>query len=291
MPETTPYQNAYGGLYPVVILALIHFMHHLAGSTFDQFRPSLDLPTGEVERERNHFLMAPAWFGLLFLLLGLQSGVAQVMGEAGYARSLGIDVSPLMIAMGFVTLGASSVFTTYFLANTIRRLRLIILLHRKVGEVDLYHLESLRAFSRFSSVSALALLLTILANSAWITQSADDLGALLFYIVISLVAVVVFFLPLLGLRGKINAARDQRTNDLMADMDLIAAKISQAVRQDDLDRLDKLKVGMDGLMMQRDQLHKLHTWPWSTATIRAFWSAFLLPIVLWLVTRILERFI
>jgi hypothetical protein len=277
-----------GAFNVVFILGVNHVMQRLAGSTFDQFKPSLDLPQEEIQLARNHFVLAPAWLGLAFLLLGAQSGVSQVLEEAS---AVNFKVTPLMYAIGFISFTSTSIFTTYFLANTIRRLRLIILLHRQVERVDLYHLDSLRAFSRFSSTTAFALLLTILANSPWFIESAGEIEELIFYIFISVLALVVFLVPLLGLRNKINQARDERTNDLMADMDLIAGKISQAVRRDELERLDKLKVGMDGLILQRDELRKLHTWPWSTVTIRAFWSAFLLPIILWLVTRILERFI
>jgi hypothetical protein len=214
--------------------------------------------------------------------------VSQVLEEISAAP---YPVTFVMIALGFLGLAFTSILTLYFLANTIRRLAQIIQLHRRVDRVDLYHQDSLRAFSRFSSTTAFALLLTILVNSPWYIESAGDLEELIFYMFISLLSMVVFVVPLLGLRRKINAARDEKVSDIMADLDLIAGSISQAVRQGQLEKVESLKIGMDGLRLQRDELRKLHTWPWSTATIRAFWSAFLVPIILWLVTRILERFI
>ena len=43
------------------------------------------------------------------------------------------------------------------------------------------------------------------------------------------------------------------------------------------------------ILAERDALQRLPTWPWSTAIFRGFVSAVLLPIVVWLVIRALER--
>jgi hypothetical protein len=42
-------------------------------------------------------------------------------------------------------------------------------------------------------------------------------------------------------------------------------------------------------LAERDLLMKLSTWPWTTATIRGFGSALLLPVVIFVITRGIDR--
>lgn len=48
---------------------------------------------------------------------------------------------------------------------------------------------------------------------------------------------------------------------------------------------------LGALTAQRDLIVRLPTWPWSTAALTRFLSAVLLPIGLWLITRVLERIV
>jgi hypothetical protein len=43
------------------------------------------------------------------------------------------------------------------------------------------------------------------------------------------------------------------------------------------------------LVKEQDALDKISTWPWEPEAVRGVGTALLLPIVLWLVTRVLER--
>jgi len=43
------------------------------------------------------------------------------------------------------------------------------------------------------------------------------------------------------------------------------------------------------LLSEKAELASIPTWPWETATLRAVVTALVLPAVLWLITRILER--
>ena len=46
---------------------------------------------------------------------------------------------------------------------------------------------------------------------------------------------------------------------------------------------------MTSLMGERDVVAKLPTWPWQAGTLGGVVGAILLPIGLWLVTRLLEK--
>lgn len=54
-------------------------------------------------------------------------------------------------------------------------------------------------------------------------------------------------------------------------------------------RADGLNRTLASLLVQRDILAKLPTWPWSTATLRGFGSAILLPMAIFVARQALSR--
>jgi hypothetical protein len=50
-----------------------------------------------------------------------------------------------------------------------------------------------------------------------------------------------------------------------------------------------LKETLDGLVTEQGVIDRLRTWPWRTETMRGLGLAFLLPIIIWAVQRVLER--
>jgi len=55
--------------------------------------------------------------------------------------------------------------------------------------------------------------------------------------------------------------------------------------------IDTINKGLASLLLERDLIAKSPTWPWTPGTLRAFASSVILPIVLFLLTLILERWI
>lgn len=56
-------------------------------------------------------------------------------------------------------------------------------------------------------------------------------------------------------------------------------------------RIDALSKAQTALVQERDLIARLSTWPWDPTTLRAVVSAIALPIVLFLITRVLDRFV
>lgn len=288
-PEMSLNDHFFGAFIVAWFLALLHFLQRLATSTFDEFRPSFALSESDIETYRDRFLFAPAWLGWLTLAFGLQTFVSQLSSglREGFLDLDSASFPFLVIFVGFILFSGSTAFTMYYLFNSLRRLFLIVSFHKQIKQVDPFNLDPLRAFSRYTSATAIGMLLTTVVNSPYIT----DIEGLIFFAAFILLALAVFITPLIGLRNLINDERDQNLTEVMADIKNIAQKISKAIRANEEEKLGTLKSGMDSLLTYKSELLKIQTWPWKTGTIRSFSTAFLLPIFLWLITRILERFI
>ena len=62
-----------------------------------------------------------------------------------------------------------------------------------------------------------------------------------------------------------------------------------AIDTDDLTRADGLNKMLASLTAERDMLARHSTWPWQSGTVGAFVTAILVPIGLFLATRVLDR--
>jgi hypothetical protein len=63
----------------------------------------------------------------------------------------------------------------------------------------------------------------------------------------------------------------------------------QAFEQGDLSQMDAINKAIDNAERERQIVDAIPTWPWQPGTLRSAVTAFLLPLILWVVTRVLER--
>jgi hypothetical protein len=69
------------------------------------------------------------------------------------------------------------------------------------------------------------------------------------------------------------------------------SEINRDVDAGDLSRADAYSKTLATLLQQRDVVGRLPTWPWSPGTLRAISTAVALPLVLFLVQRVLSQLI
>jgi hypothetical protein len=57
----------------------------------------------------------------------------------------------------------------------------------------------------------------------------------------------------------------------------------------DLTDMDGINKQLASLVIEKDTVKKISTWPWETETLRGFLSSIALPILLWLSTTLLGK--
>lgn len=88
----------------------------------------------------------------------------------------------------------------------------------------------------------------------------------------------------LRLRTTIAALHELVDSEAVNRTDETASRIAQT-------RIDALSKAQTALIQERDMISRLSTWPWDPSTLRAVVSGIALPIVLFLITRVLDRFV
>lgn len=106
---------------------------------------------------------------------------------------------------------------------------------------------------------------------------------------VGLVAVVAFTWPLLGVHQLLSAEKEREQGAVAQRMALAIAELRRRVDAGDLEGIERLQSAMESLVIAEKTLDKIPTWPWHPGAAREMGAALLLPVILWLITRLLER--
>lgn len=281
-------QSYYGVLLPATIW-LIHHLDGVARTSFDAFRPALDAPESAVARWRHEISVAPA---RPTAVLGILAVVLTLASYAGDPVGTQVDRLPpeLLAARAFFE-GSISALAFVLLYHAFRQLRLIHRLHRSATRIDLFVPAPLYAFSRLAAHTSVGIALLFLPGllvSPLPTQTAIVTTAI-YYSVIVAIVVVAFVLPLYGMHGRIATEKRRLQGEAGRRIEETVGELHAAIDAREFAQAGALNSVLGALATERETLRRLPTWPWEVGTLSAVVSAVLLPIGLWLATRLLER--
>ena len=277
------------GVATVGFIAVVHLFERVAEQAFDTVRPWTSLTDAEAARLRYELAIFPAVPGVILLLASFPLTAYGYVSDPVASGIVGYP--PIALALRGLYEAFFTAIVLVLVCQAVRQLRLVREVLDRVILVDLFHPGPLYAFSRLTggmgaSLIAVVVLGMILAPSP--TQ-ATNLYYALWYVGFVGFGVVVFVVPLLGLHGRLAAEKerlqaeaDQRLRGVLAELNHDAAVL-------ELGRADALNKTLASLLQQRELLAHMPTWPWSATTLRAFVSAILLPLALFLVQRALGQ--
>jgi hypothetical protein len=193
----------------------------------------------------------PRRLGWLAIPLGLGIAVASLQTDAEAFGLVGSRTTMTALFLYPFTIFAFSTMVALAI-QTVRQLRLVIDLHRRATEINLFQLAPAHAFASLTARTGIGLVIFIIF-SALLESSNITQGNLIGLVAAGILAIFVFTMPLIGMRNRL---KDEKAR-----------------------------------VVERDLIDGISTWPWEPGTLRGFASTLLLPIFVWLVTRLLERFI
>jgi two-component sensor histidine kinase len=243
------------------------------------------------------------------------AAVLYVVGVAGFLAMMA------MAPEGFDLLGHQPAFValrvlseSFWLAPVawllgyllFRQLRIVSQLHRSIVAVDLLKPGPLHAMSTLTARSAIVLLvpqlLIVLAPLPNLSESVRLMFTVVLLPFIGLSA-VAFFLPLRGMHAVLEREKYRLQSEVssrikptvatlhgVVDQEAVPTRDAESSRLSQV-RIDALNKALASLLQEREFNARLSTWPWDTTTLRAVVSAVLLPIGLFILTRLLDQFL
>jgi hypothetical protein len=273
-------------------LWLFGYLDRAAGNALDAFRPLLGGGDAAHEALRRELTVVPALGAWLLLVIGV---AVTALAYLLFPEAEGVTgLSPAALALRFPYEAATTSVGFVLLYRTMRQLRLVHGIHATARDIDLYQPAPLYAFSGFTVRAGAGIFLLLVPIALFVpagSSAASYAVAWTWVAVLAAVSLTAFALPLEGMHGRI--AAEKRTLEAAVGRRLTATidAIHRAVDSGDLAMADGLNKNLASLMAERDLVQKLPTWPWRPGTIGAFVTAILLPIGIWLATRLLERVI
>jgi hypothetical protein len=144
------------------------------------------------------------------------------------------------------------------------------------------------ALSRVTSLAAIGV---VLNNYGWFLAQpgADVRNPVMIYEGLFSLSVVlpVFIWPLWSAHRLLAEAKERGLARVAGRKEAARRQLHEAVDAGRLDQVDPLNKVLGALETENAELHKVPTWPWAPGTLRGLLGTVLLPIVLWLIQRLL----
>jgi hypothetical protein len=270
-------------------VALMHYLDRSAANALAAFRPVLTVDAKGYADLEYRLTTLPAWPTLwATILVGLWRGPFFLYHRDMFAH-FKLGTSGVTLVLEIVLFCFMWGVVGAFVYHTFHQLRTVSHIYRQRTRINLFQLGPLYAFSQLTAQTALGI---ICASAVWVFAERFTGYPLVLSettIFLSLVAVVTFLWPLRHAHA-ILAAEKQRLQDETAHrLATTFAQLEHRLDADDLATVSELKTVIDSLRTKQEVVGNISTWPWQTDTVRWVATAAALPLVLWLIQRLLEQ--
>lgn len=269
---------------------LIHHLDSVARRAFGEFTPMLNVGNDDRDRLEYELTVIPRMPALL--LLGL-AALRTAEGFAFQPETEGLTgLTPAALALRFPFETILTALILILVYHTVRQLRLVGRIHAQAKRINLFRPGPLYAFSRLTSQTAIGLALLAIPFGGGLSAASSTLDYVSLFGISGLilgVAVLAFFLPLLGMHGRMGAEKRRLQDEVGQRVERLVDGLHGSVDREDLSGADGQNKALASLISERDLVNRLSTWPWQAGTAGAVASAVILPIVLFLLTRFLDR--
>jgi hypothetical protein len=298
-----PAQSVYA-LFFLSPLILYHYLTRIAGEATDRFRPATDLGDEAAAGLRYRMTVTPPRMALAVGVLAVLINVAWLMADPAGFQLTNRSWEYVTLRVATESLLSAAIFVLIY--QVLRQMLTISGLHRAATNVDLIRPAPMHAFARLTSRTALGIIafgvltglpLPGIPEATWLTT------IVVWTVPMIILGALVFALPLRGLNSRLAEEKARMLDAIGARIHATSHALHRVVDDEsanatDADasriaqtRIDGLNKALASLLQERDFVRRLPTWPWDPSSMRAVASAIALPIVLFLITRVLDRFV
>jgi len=277
-----------GVLYGPFLLAMLAAANLVAKRSLVAFWPATGWPESERAAWAAAFVNTPGPWGWVALAIGVPLAIGSFLSAPASSFGVGGDRLVLFVAyLPALVLGYAMAPAAFI--HTVRQLRLVSRIHREATKIDPFDRGPVYAFSRLTVMTGLGYVLvgyySLTVNGAFAAGNAVAVAALAASLA---VGIGTFVLPLWGIHERLV---DEKATLVRGVDDRVGRIGTEMYRRIDAGKFDESKVVSDalaGMTALRDRIQRLPTWPWPPQLLRGFVSALVLPIVIYVLTRLVS---
>ena len=274
-------------VYGPYALGILAYLNREAGRALHTFWPATGWPEHEQAGWAHAFTTVRAGLGLPSLVLGIVIAIgAFLSAPAAVVGTEDLDRLAYAVAMAPIAVFGYAMTIVAFV-HTMRQLRLVVDIHRRAAALDPYDRGPVYAFSRFTAQIGLAFLVsgyyTMTVNSAF--QSGNVVGLAVLGSIIALGA-ACFVLPLWGIHDRLAGEKETLLAGVEVRDHALAGELYRRIDAGEFDGTKVINEAIAATGAIRARIDRLPTWPWPPQLFRGFVSALLLPVLVYLLTRL-----
>jgi len=274
------------------ILAVIPFFDQKAIKAFEKILLISNLDENERSDFQHKLSVLPALPAFLTSLscLGLVI-LLELIGSGPY-RIRALDGFPVSVfILRFVYLLCWWCYGA-FIYHTARQLSIINDIYTKHTQINIFRMKPLYGFSDLTALTAGSLILLpygfLLVNQEVTLSDPIVLGM---YFTFTLVAVITFLLPQLGIHRLQQEERDRLLDEVYQRYDALRIDFHSALDQKEFEALPQLRNAIGMIEQDLATIKSISTWPWQPETFRWLFTALILPLLMWLAQYVLGKYL
>jgi len=270
---------------------LVHYLDHAAAQAAERFKVGIEEHAERSEGLSTRLQTMPARpvAALSALVIVSVTLVTVTNPQALYPEVesvLGRVLGALSFAVGFL-------FAPILFYHTVRQLRIVSELYSLVGSVNLFDLEPLYSLSGLTARTGMGWILVLSLNLVQ-NALARPFGLGFGFLLVSLglvffSALAAFLLPLLGIHGRLAEEKSRLVRENARRLRTALNELHQRADGRMFEEFAGFKQAIEALILFNDEIKKVPTWPWQPAIVRAFASALILPLVIFVVQQVISR--
>jgi hypothetical protein len=270
------------------ILSGYNYLLSAGWESLNDFRPCLRMDEKEFVNLRKRFLLLPRRWGWLAIPpFALAILFTNFRPPIPAKPEVALIIQVIMILLAAITFtGAIHVMVT-----VIRMLKTINQLYERIVKINIFNLEDLYALSALTA--KVGIFFVVAGTMSYIINIVVPEGqpqtevAIFFVSSNSLMAVLAFLLPLLGIHRKLVKEKKLVAQDNNRRLKVAMQILHERSDRSQLEEMPLIKAQIGALLEFRREIGSISTWPWRPQTLRGFITAISLPIVVWLIQQFL----
>jgi hypothetical protein len=279
----------FGAVYGPYTLAALAYLNSVCRGALRSFWPATGWPDDRRPGWAYSFTTSPSGYGLWILVIAIVLTVAAFAAVPSPAGATDGSSRVILFVAYVPTLLLG--YATFLVAamHTIRQLRLVTRIHRQATAIDPFDRVPVYAFSRLTMRTGLAYILVgyfaLTVNGSWQFGNVASLVTLPGTFGIGL---AVFILPLWGIHGRLVQEKERLVQGSERRLNRLADEMYERIDAGTFDATKPIAESLAGLRALRDRIDHLPTWPWPSQVLRGFVSALFLPVVVYVLSRLIS---
>ena len=270
--------------YGVVQMAIAA---RIARGAVATFWPATGWPESARSAWADRFTYTPARLEVPILVIGVVAAIGSLL--AARAAIVGSDQQRLMSQFAYAPMyllgyGLSAVAVVI----AIRWLGLVARIHADARAINPFDRAPIYAFSRLTVFIGLATVVaTWFSFTVNAVNQAGNVPSLIIGAVSVALGVAAFVAPQWGIHERLVHEKDRLAQETERRISQVGEELSGMVDARSFDTIAAINASLQGLIALRDRIARLPTWPWPPQLLRGFLTALLLPVIVYLTSRLL----